>query len=222
MNYVTIKSYPSGLTVKMDKDADFELISTELVAKFKGSAKFFGKSKLVVSFEGRELDEEEERFLVKCIEENTEVTVSCLIGKNEETEERYLSVLNCFAENGLKSDCQFYKGSVKADETITADSSIVVLGDVNTGANVNAAGNVIILGTLMGHAHAGNLGNDKSFIVALDIKPTRVRIADFSERVGDKNGIFLKNKAVPKIIYVKDKEIVADAITEEKLYDLPF
>lgn len=220
-NTVMLKSFKNGINIKIDPSADFETIYKELIEKFNASAKFFGKAKLVVSFEGRELSDDEEEFLVKCINENTDITVTCVIGKNEQQEIQYIKALNSFSENSKTHAGQFYKGSVKAGETLETDSSLIILGDVNNGASVSASGNIIILGTLFGHVHAGCFGDSKSFVVALELKSTRVRIADYSEMFTEKNTRFIKNRAVPKIIYADGDRLVAKEITTGTLNDLP-
>ena len=217
-----IKSFQHGIRVKLDPDADFETIYTELIEKFNASAKFFGKARLVIAFEGRTLSDDEEDFLVNCITENTDITIACIIGTDESYEQMYVKAAGSFAGNSNSHPGQFYKGSVKAGETLETDSSIIILGDVNTSANVSASGNIIILGTLYGHVHAGCFGDEKSFVAALDIKPTRIRIADHSEMIAEKSGLFMRNKAVPKIVYVKDGRITASAITTDTLSNLPF
>jgi septum site-determining protein MinC len=222
MNAVMIKSFQHGIRVKLDPDADFETIYTELIEKFNASAKFFGKARLVIAFEGRTLSEQEEEFLVNCITENTSITVACVVGTDEGTEQQYIKAAGSFAGNSNSHPGQFYKGSVKAGEVLETDSSLIILGDVNNGAYVSASGNIIILGTLYGHVHAGCFGDEKSFVAALDIKQTRVRIADYSEMIAEKNGLFLRNKSVPKIVYVKDSRITATAITTDTLSSLPF
>ena len=220
-NAVMLKSFHNGISVILDPDADFETIYSEMIQKFISSAKFFGKAKLVISFEGRKLSEEEEKYLVDCISENTDITVACIIGNDEDTDEMFIKAASSFSNNSGTGGGQFYKGSVKAGDNIETDSSLIILGDVNPGAKVSASGNIIILGTLYGHVHAGCYGDEKSFVVALDLKPTRIRIADVSERVGEKNGIFLKNKSVPKITYIKDGKMITDAITTDTLSNLP-
>ena len=222
MNTVMIKSFQHGIRVKLDPDAPFETIYTELIEKFNASAKFFGKARLVIAFEGRTLSEEEEEFLVNCITENTSITIACIIGTDERNDQMYVKAAGSFAENSSSHGGQFYKGSVKAGESLETDSSLIILGDVYNGASVSASGNIIILGTLYGSVHAGCYGDDKSFVAALDIKPTRIRIADYSEVIAEKNGLFLRNRAVPKIVYVKDERIAASAITTDTLSNLPF
>ena len=54
----------------------------------------------------------------------------------------------------------------------------MVLGDVNSGAEVIAGENIVIVGTLRGMAHAGAKGNRKAMISAVSIEAPQIRIAD--------------------------------------------
>ena len=58
------------------------------------------------------------------------------------------------------------------------DGDVLVLGDVNPGATVSAAGHVLVWGRLRGIAHAGRDGDQKARIVALQLRPLQLRIAD--------------------------------------------
>ncbi|MCR5357779.1 MAG: hypothetical protein K6E63_10315 [Lachnospiraceae bacterium] len=220
-NTVMIKSFKNGINIKLEPSVPFEDILTELEDKLKASAKFFGQARLVISFEGRELSDAEERQIVDLISSCTEIVVVCIAGMDEQREIQYLKAANGFLESSRTNAGRFYKGSIKAGETIETDSSIIILGDVNNGGTVNASGSIIVLGTLYGHAHAGCFGDDSRFVVALDIKPTRVRIADYSEMLNQKNGMFLKNRAVPKIIFVKEGRICAEPVNAETIDSLP-
>lgn len=226
-NAVTLKSFKNGINIKLDPEVPFETLYKELIEKFSSSAKFFGKAKLVISFEGRELSDEEEEFLIDCINDNSDITVLCVIGKNEAQEVQYIKAVNSFAQNSADHGGQFYKGSVKAGETLRTDSSLIILGDVNPGATVAASGNIIILGTLYGNIQAGCFGDDKSFIAALDLKCERIMIGDHKKELSQKElnskgGLFIKNKAVPKIIYIENDDITIKAITTDTLNSLSF
>ncbi len=220
-NTVMLKSFKNGINIKMDPEADFETISAELVEKLSSSAKFFGNARLVVSFEGRELSQDEEDFLVQCICDNTDIIITCIVGKNEAQEIMYVKAANSSLGSEGDHHWHFYKGSVKAGETLETDSSLIILGDVNVSANVNASGNIIVLGTIYGHVHAGCFGDDKCFIVVLDLKPTRIRIANHSEVLTEKNGLFLKNKTTPKLIFIRDGNMIARAVKTETIEKLP-
>ena len=76
------------------------------------------------------------------------------------------------------SETKFNKGSLRSGQKIEYEGSIVVLGDVNGGAEVIAGDNVIVLGVLRGLAHAGAYGNKKASIASASIDCKQIRIAD--------------------------------------------
>jgi septum site-determining protein MinC len=61
-------------------------------------------------------------------------------------------------------------------------SPVLLLGDVNPGARISAAGHVLVWGRLRGIAHAGVSGNREARIVALQLRPLQLRIADVVAR----------------------------------------
>ena len=72
----------------------------------------------------------------------------------------------------------FLDRTLRSGTRIDFAGHVVVLGDVNPGAEIVAEGNVIIWGRLRGAVHAGSKGNRKAVICALDFSPMLLRIAD--------------------------------------------
>ena len=60
---------------------------------------------------------------------------------------------------------------------MSAFGSIVVVGDVNAGAELIATGDIIVWGTLRGVAHAGAEGDTQAAVYALRLEPTQLRIS---------------------------------------------
>ncbi len=56
--------------------------------------------------------------------------------------------------------------------------NVVVIGDVNPGAEIIAGGSVVVWGRLRGMVHAGAQGDSSAVVCALDLSPTQLRIAD--------------------------------------------
>lgn len=220
-NLVSIKSLKDGLSIKLDPTADFNDLYDELCLKFRESAGFFGDAKIVVTFEGREISNEEEQALVDGISLNSNLTVLCVIGKDEEKNERFLRASNTFVNSGDTTDGQYYRGTLRAHENLETDTSIIILGDVNPGASVTSKGNIVILGTLYGTAKAGSGGNKNSFVVTLDMKSARVEIADVSSEVVLRASVFTQNKIIPRISYINGREIVTEVISRDLLNNLP-
>lgn len=76
------------------------------------------------------------------------------------------------------SETKFHRGSVRSGQKIEFEGSIIVLGDVNDGAEVIAGENIVILGILRGLAHAGAKGNKDAVIAASSIEAPQLRIAN--------------------------------------------
>lgn len=71
-----------------------------------------------------------------------------------------------------------HQGTLRSGDHRHATGSILVLGDVNPGAQISAEGHVFVWGKLRGIAHAGCSGDPGATIVALQLHPLQLRIAD--------------------------------------------
>jgi len=78
------------------------------------------------------------------------------------------------------------------------NGSVVVIGDVNPGSEIVADGDILIWGRLRGVAHAGAKGNTRCRIMALQMEPTQLRIADFVARAPETQ----LTQYVPEVAYV--------------------
>lgn len=72
--------------------------------------------------------------------------------------------------------------TVRSGTEIRHPGSVIMLGDLNPGGIVVANGDILVWGRLRGIAHAGAAGNSKCLIMALQMEPTQLRIADFVAR----------------------------------------
>ena len=81
------------------------------------------------------------------------------------------------------SETKFHKGSLRSGQKIEFEGSLVIIGDVNPGAQVIAGENIIVLGQLRGLAHAGAKGNRDAVIEAVEIDSLQLRIADIVKEI---------------------------------------
>ena len=83
---------------------------------------------------------------------------------------------------------------------------VVVLGDVNPGAEIVASGSVVVWGRLLGTVHAGAEGDETAVICALDLSPLQLRIAS-------KVAIAPKGDKAPQpeIASINGDQIIAEA-----------
>jgi septum site-determining protein MinC len=82
---------------------------------------------------------------------------------------------------------------------------VVVLGDVNPGAEIIASGSVVVWGRLRGTVHAGAEGDENAVICALDLSPMQLRIASKVATTPNDD-----EKPQPEIASIKDDQIIAE------------
>ena len=70
-----------------------------------------------------------------------------------------------------------HRGTLRGGQAVHNMGNIIVVGDVNPGAELVASGDIIVVGALRGVAHAGAQGDRTARVIALDFAPTQLRIA---------------------------------------------
>ncbi len=219
---VSIKGNKYGIVVSMNNEVTFEEIKNEIMDKIKDSAKFFENAKSAISFEGRKLSSDEQQQIIDVITENSNLNIVCIIDneREEQFKEAVEQVKDIVTETVVSNVTggQFYRGTLRSGQVLESDASIVILGDVNPGAKIISAGNVVVLGSLKGTVYAGLCGDYSSFVVALDMYPVQIRIADIIARCSDKPK---KNaKLETKIAYVEEGNIYIEPLSKEVLNDI--
>jgi len=187
---IQIKGLRDGLLVSLD-DAPWDEQRAALLAQVDGQPAFFQGARLALDVSSQVLrvnelvelrDQLSERGIAlwAVISESptTEQTAQLLglatrISKPRPEESRQFSVENLGEETAL-----FLNRTLRSGTRIEFAGHVVVLGDVNPGAEIVAEGNVIIWGRLRGMVHAGAKGNRNAVICALDLSPTQLRIAE--------------------------------------------
>ena len=82
---------------------------------------------------------------------------------------------------------------------------VIVIGDVNPGAEVRAEGSIIVLGRLRGVAHAA-IGREAGCIIALSLQPQQLRIGRMVARAADAD----RPSDGAEIAYVTGETIVVE------------
>ena len=99
----------------------------------------------------------------------------------------------------------FVERTLRSGYSLQHPGHVVVVGDVNPGAEIIAGGNIVIWGRLRGMVHAGAAGDENAFVCALDLAPTQLRIAGEIARPPKKRG-----KPQPEIARLRDGQVVAE------------
>jgi septum site-determining protein MinC len=88
---------------------------------------------------------------------------------------------------------------LRSGQKLFSDGNIVILGDINPGAEEIAGGSILVMGSLRGMAHAGAFGDEKSVIAAFRLNPTQLRIANHITRPPDGETITVNNPELARI-----------------------
>lgn len=217
-NSVIIKGNKYGIIVVLSPEVNFEELKTVVAEKFKESSKFFENAKMAISFEGRTLTNEEQREILDIIGQNTDMHIVCVMENDSDKEEQFRKTLEQKLMELNSNTGQFYKGILRSGASLEFETSVIIIGDVNHGARVVSKGNIIVLGALKGTAFAGACGNTNSFVVALDMRPTQIRIADTIARSPDKPVREESNEA--KIAFLEEGNIYIEPLNKNVLNDI--
>ncbi|MCS6995150.1 MAG: septum site-determining protein MinC [Anaerolineales bacterium] len=107
---------------------------------------------------------------------------------------------------GIDDETALWVGkTLRSGTRIEFDGHVVVLGDVNPGAEIIAGGSIIVWGRLRGFVHAGARGNRQAVICALDLAPTQLRVADEIAVPPRRHG-----KPQPEMVRLKDGLLQAE------------
>ncbi len=209
---VIIKSSKYGITLILNPALPFDSLMDEIIGKFHESERFFANSSFAISFEGRELSEEEKCRIVDTIMTDTTVKILCIL-ENDEIRDAVITQKQKAAEEQRARERQaagepaaprrmagaFYCGSLKPGEQVETDESIVIVGDVPKGARVVSKSSIVVLGSLLGSAFAGMDGTPDSFIAALAFQPEHYNIAGIygSPAKKEKNSLFSSRNKTP-------------------------
>lgn len=89
--------------------------------------------------------------------------------------------------------------NLRSGQKFFSDGNIVVLGDINPGAELIAGGSVLVMGALRGMAQAGAFGDENTVIAAYRLNPTQLRIANHITRPPDGEVIIVNSPELARI-----------------------
>ena len=96
------------------------------------------------------------------------------------------------------------KRTLRSGFKVSSAGHVVVIGDVNPGAEISAGGNVVVWGRLRGAVHAGTEATEDAVICALEMMPTQIRIGDVIGNIPAK----LQDRVLPEIAIVQGGQII--------------
>jgi septum site-determining protein MinC len=217
---LALKGIGDGLLVTVP-EGDWQVVRPSLLQAIDERADFFRGARLVLQVADRDLGAAELGGLRDELQER-EVALAAILSSSAGTRSAGANLGLALeiprpelGENGDLEPVSFelegdqavlIERTLRSGQKIRHPGHVVILGDVNPGAEVIAGGNVVVWGKLRGVVHAGATGNDRSVVCALDLTPTQLRIASHISVSPDRKG-----NPRPERAFVKDGSLVAEA-----------
>lgn len=98
--------------------------------------------------------------------------------------------------------------TLRSGQNLHYDGNVVIMGDVNPGAEVVASGHVLVMGALRGLVHAGATGEEEATVTALCLSPTQLRIASHITRPPDGNED--EQSKLPETARIKNDAVIIE------------
>ena len=200
-NCISIKLQTDKIVVNISDKADEKDTIKCMETKMDELKKLYKEEKTPILVTGKVLTNEEMKKVEEIITSKIKVKVEFdspkVLGLH--------GIKKTFNKEIESSETKFHRGSLRSGQRIEFEGSVVVLGDVNGGAEVIARDNIVVLGIIRGLAHAGAKGNKKAIIAASSIEAPQIRISNKVKEMEKEEETTTKNYA-----YVENDKIVLE------------
>lgn len=201
-NCININLKRDELVIKIQEDATYDNILESFKKKLPELKKLYKDDKTPIRVTGKLLKNKEIDELQELIKEEINVQIEFDSPKSL----GLASIKKTFDQDIALSETKFHRGSLRSGQKMEIEGSIVIIGDVNSGAEIMASDNIVVLGSLRGLAHAGAKGNKQAIIAAGVFDSVQVRIANIVKEINRDEELLHRNS----YIFVDNDKIIIE------------
>jgi septum site-determining protein MinC len=218
----SIKGLKSGPTFLFDDQAPFPAVMTAVEEELSRANGFFRDSPVILHFGGRLLNKEEwwtlkeilhregllPRYAVAAVPASRELLYKEGLPVREHLPLSVQESKKAQATVAGGSTALYVRRGLRSGQKEVFGGEVVLVGDVNQGAEILAGGDIIVVGTLRGVVHAGYPDNADAVVIALNLTPLQLRIGPFIARADEEQNH--RGSPRPELARVKDERIVIE------------
>lgn len=215
---VAIKGTTEGLVVSLG-EGEWDEVIDSLNERLASSANFFSGAEAILRVDSRPLDAAQLAHLREVFT-NFGGALHSVIAQDSATRAAARALgLSASAPRiptprPTRAETEMVSGLVvrrtlRSGQSVRHAGHVVIIGDVNPGAEIVAGGDVVVWGRLRGLVHAGASGDPGAWVCALQLAPTQLRIADLITRSPEASGRG-SNRITPEIAHIVDGQIVVE------------
>ncbi|HHV19854.1 MAG TPA: septum site-determining protein MinC [Thermoanaerobacterales bacterium] len=192
---VVIKGTKEGITIILEEKSNFEDVKKAIYDKLQSGRNFFAGGKVCLKIKNGFLNKGEREKLEQLL---MDFGMSLQEASSPKT---------LIFPKPNRSRVLLLKRTVRSGQKIAYRGTIVILGDANPGSEIVATGDILVMGTLRGMAHAGADGDTTAIVAAFRLKPTQLRIAEVISRPPEEKE---EVPSFPEIARLKDNVIIIE------------
>jgi septum site-determining protein MinC len=219
--YIAIKGTRNGLRLTLEPETPFKELLRALADRLAESPSFFRGASIAVDTSQRALRSSERMQLEdllalyqmsiipldKLIEKRKEVKVVTQPLPAPSSEVTMTQSTDYVQRDPRESeDTLFLRRTVRSGQAIHHHSNVIVLGDVNPGAEIMAGGDIIVWGVLRGMVHAGYPDNQTALVCSLQLSPVQLRIAHLLSRPPEG----FEAQQLPEVASIRQEQIIVE------------
>lgn len=178
-----LKGSKGGLVAIIDSNSSLKEIAGELTEKLAEGGVFFQGASVRMDLGDRQARPEDIDQMRKLFTEHGLVFAGVI------PREVPLEKAKKEGKGEKETRALILRRTLRSGQKIVYKGSVVVLGDVNPGAEITAGGDIIVLGKLRGVAHAGVRGDENVSVSALLLEPSQLRIGQVLSRAPDEKQV---------------------------------
>lgn len=198
-----IKGNRNGLSILIPANLEIGEVVEQLRLRLLSTQHFFEGATVNVLTENRDLEASEKEKIANAVEE-----FGLVLGND--VPEKIKNTLEVTEKVSLEDETLLLRRTLRSGQRIQYNGNVVVLGDINPGAEIVCSGDILVLGSLRGVAHAGCNGNVEASVFAFRLEPTQLRIANYISRSPDGD---VPQPTGPELARVVDNMIQISAYT---------
>jgi septum site-determining protein MinC len=201
---VRLKGVGSSLYVSVAPDKPVEWVQSELARLFE-PLKLTPDARVVLDTGSGEQADDRHRQISTYLKDVFNLNEIALPEQNQTVSANRFKMNNSRSTISHHGETLVLAGRIRSGQTVKAKKHLIIMGDVNPGCDLVAGGDIIVLGSLCGTAAAGQASNEEAVIMALDFRPTQVKIGVIVAA-----GLPDRGQGTPEIAHIENGTIVVD------------
>ena len=222
---IDIKGTSHGLIIRIGP-GDWSSLFHELASRLEQTPSFFKGGRVALDVGPRQLTQSQLTHVGDLLQTH-KMSLWAVVSETEETRKQAKSLGlettlapsqttdktsdGSGAGGSLEQNAVLARRTLRSGQSLRHGGHVVIIGDVNPGAEIVAAGDVVVWGRLRGIVHAGAGGDETAVVCALALAPMQLRISRHIARLPDVElDRRYEDRSAPEVASVQDGQIVVE------------